>query len=47
MEKVDDAHHLRYGLNMEFGVFKFEPFLESIHDDPCWDALLNKWEMQH
>ena len=45
LEKTNDAHHSRYGVNEEFGVLKFDPFLENLHDDPRWDALLDKLEM--
>jgi serine/threonine-protein kinase len=45
LEKTNDAHLLRYGVNEEPGVFKFQPFLENLHDDPRWDALLDKLDM--
>ena len=47
LDKANDAHHSRYGVNEEFGVLKFDPFLESLHDDPRWDALLDKLETLH
>jgi len=45
LDRANDAHHSRYGVNEEFGVLKFDPFLENLHDDPRWDALLDKLNM--
>jgi TolB-like protein/Tfp pilus assembly protein PilF len=47
LNKTNDSHHDKRGVNIEFGVVKFDPFLESLHDDPRWDALLDKLEMPH
>jgi tetratricopeptide (TPR) repeat protein len=47
LDRANDAHHSRYGVNEEFGVLKFDPFLENLHDDPRWDALLDKLETLH
>ena len=30
-------------LNYRIGVYKFEPFLENVYDDPRWDAFLNRF----
>ena len=42
LDKTNDAHHIKYGLNEYFAVFEFEPFLENLHDDPRWHALRDK-----
>jgi TolB-like protein/DNA-binding winged helix-turn-helix (wHTH) protein/Tfp pilus assembly protein PilF len=47
LDKANDAQHKSYGTNIEFGVIKFEPFLESLHDDPRWDALLDNLDTLH
>jgi len=35
LERTHDAG------NLGIGVYKFEPFLKNLHDDPRWDAFLN------
>jgi len=40
LDRTNDLHQARWGMNEHYGVFKFDPFLESLHDDPRWDALL-------
>ena len=47
LDRANDAHHERYGVNEEFALFRFEPFLETLHDDPRWDALRNKLQVRH
>jgi len=47
LDKIIDAHPLRYGVKLQFGEFRFDPFLENLHNDPRWDALLSKLETLH
>ena len=47
LDKANDAQHKSYGTNIGFWEIKFDPFLESLHDDPRWDALLDNLEILH
>lgn len=41
LDRTNDAHRQKYGVNEEIGAFKFNPYLSNLHNDPRWDALLN------
>jgi len=41
LERTNDVHHQKYGVNEEIGEFKFDPYLRALHKDPRWDAMLN------
>ena len=46
LDRTNDAHRVRYGVNMEFGELEFEPFFENLHDDPRWDTFRDKLEIR-
>jgi len=47
LDKTNDTHHIRFGVDMEFAEFEFDPFLDNLHADARWDALHDKLEVRH